>query len=375
VLTRYRLGEDPFVFAPGAVRAKKNLAALLYALAERKQRGVRLLRVLVTGGDDPALRADLGLATKLGLDRWVTMLDEVAEADMPSLYRLASAVAVLSRSEGFGAGRGAACAVVAARERRRRSRGLQGSPSTRAAGSVAGARRFHGTRRCARAVERTDLTWDAAAEKVTLWLEPARAASAPRARRGRGVSGGVRRHNQELLPRPRGSSPRWSSRCSPDATDHPSSGRDPRERRPERGPPAAPRGARPAARSRTRGGSLLLVANRAPARARGCRCRTRSRCTTCARSSEHTRFLALCGEERDRRRDRAAGVITVSGIVRRTLAEHFKPRKLFVVPNAGDHLRVLPRERTPGARLLDVGHLEPRKNLELLLRALALDPA
>jgi glycosyltransferase involved in cell wall biosynthesis len=72
---------------------------------------------------------------------------------------------------------------------------------------------------------------------------------------------------------------------------------------------------------------------------------------------------------------RAAAVITVSETVRRTLAEHFRPRKLFLVPNAGDHLPVLPRAAAGGAPLLHVGHLEPRKNLELLLRALALDPA
>jgi len=71
---------------------------------------------------------------------------------------------------------------------------------------------------------------------------------------------------------------------------------------------------------------------------------------------------------------RAAGVITVSEIVKRTLAQHFRPRKLFVVPNAGDHLHVLPRELASDARLLHVGHLEPRKNLELVLRALAADP-
>jgi glycosyltransferase involved in cell wall biosynthesis len=71
---------------------------------------------------------------------------------------------------------------------------------------------------------------------------------------------------------------------------------------------------------------------------------------------------------------RAAGVFTVSATVRDTLAQHFQARRLFVVPNAGDHLAVLPRGAPAGARLLHVGHLEPRKNLELLLRALALDP-
>jgi len=45
------------------------------------------------------------------------------------------------------------------------------------------------------------------------------------------------------------------------------------------------------------------------------------------------------------------------------------------VPNGADHLPLLPREPGTGAPLLAVGHVEPRKNLELLLRALAADPA
>jgi glycosyltransferase involved in cell wall biosynthesis len=102
VLTRYRLGDDPFLLAPGATRAKKNLPALLYALAERKQRGLVPLRAVVTGAETSALRTALGLASKLGLGRWITTLDEVAEADLPSLYRLARAVPALARSEGFG---------------------------------------------------------------------------------------------------------------------------------------------------------------------------------------------------------------------------------------------------------------------------------
>jgi len=100
--TRYRLGDGPYLLAPGAVRAKKNLAAVLYALAERHQRGLAPLQVVVTGGDTPSLRADLGLASRLGLGRHVTMLDEVAEEDLPGLYRMAVAVPVLSASEGFG---------------------------------------------------------------------------------------------------------------------------------------------------------------------------------------------------------------------------------------------------------------------------------
>jgi len=70
----------------------------------------------------------------------------------------------------------------------------------------------------------------------------------------------------------------------------------------------------------------------------------------------------------------AACTIAVSTTVRNTLAAGFAPRRTAIVPNAGDHLPVLERVENPAAPLLHVGHLEPRKNLELLVRALALDP-
>jgi glycosyltransferase involved in cell wall biosynthesis len=101
LLGRYRLGEEPFVLCPGAVRAKKDLAAVLHALAERRRLGLAPLRVLVTGGETAQLRSDLGLASRLGLARWVSTIDEIAEEDLPGLYRLARAVPALSRSEGF----------------------------------------------------------------------------------------------------------------------------------------------------------------------------------------------------------------------------------------------------------------------------------
>jgi glycosyltransferase involved in cell wall biosynthesis len=74
--------------------------------------------------------------------------------------------------------------------------------------------------------------------------------------------------------------------------------------------------------------------------------------------------------------ERAAGVICVSEHVRGQLLERFRldPERVCVVPNAGDHFTVLPRAIDERAPLLHVGHLERRKNLELLLRALALDP-
>jgi glycosyltransferase involved in cell wall biosynthesis len=72
---------------------------------------------------------------------------------------------------------------------------------------------------------------------------------------------------------------------------------------------------------------------------------------------------------------RAARVITVSEAIRSELIERFglDPAGVKVVSNAADHFRPLPREPARGAPLLHVGHLERRKNVELLLRALALD--
>lgn len=181
-LTRYRLGEEPFVFCPGAVRPKKNLAAVLYALAERKQRGMEPLRVLVTGGDSPQLRSDLGLASKLGLARWVIMLDEVAEADLPSLYRLARAVPVLSHSEGFGLAvlEALACGTPVLVPRASAQSEVAGEAGilvdARSPGSVADGLERAWTERIelrSRAAARArPFTWDATAEKIeALWHE------------------------------------------------------------------------------------------------------------------------------------------------------------------------------------------------------------
>lgn len=73
--------------------------------------------------------------------------------------------------------------------------------------------------------------------------------------------------------------------------------------------------------------------------------------------------------------ERSAGVITVSETVRSDLLERFalEPERVSVVPNAADHFTPLPRAAGPAAPLLHVGHIERRKNLELVLRALAID--
>ncbi len=101
LLSTYRLSEGPFVLALGAVRAKKNLAAALQGLATLKEAGGTVPQLVVTGGDTPDLRRSLGLAQKLGVTRHVSTLDHLEEEHLPGVLRLASAVVVLSRSEGF----------------------------------------------------------------------------------------------------------------------------------------------------------------------------------------------------------------------------------------------------------------------------------
>lgn len=74
---------------------------------------------------------------------------------------------------------------------------------------------------------------------------------------------------------------------------------------------------------------------------------------------------------------RAARVFTVSEATRARLAHHFgvDASAVDLVPNAVDHLPVQPRtsDSFGAPYLLHVGHVEPRKNLALVLEALALD--
>ena len=76
---------------------------------------------------------------------------------------------------------------------------------------------------------------------------------------------------------------------------------------------------------------------------------------------------------------RAELVFTVSESVRAELGQRYalEPERVVVVPNAADHFEPLPRSRETRAAgpILHVGHLERRKNVELLVRALAEDGA
>ena len=72
---------------------------------------------------------------------------------------------------------------------------------------------------------------------------------------------------------------------------------------------------------------------------------------------------------------RAAIVLAVSESLRQELvALGAVPERTLVVPNAADHLAIHHRHPGENPALLHVGHIEPNKNLSLLLRALALDP-
>jgi glycosyltransferase involved in cell wall biosynthesis len=102
LLGRYRLPERALVLCLGATRAKKNLAAVLHGVAALHARAGARVHLVVTGPDTPDLRRDLGLAQRLGLARFLSTPGTVEEEHLPGLLRLATAVPVLSHSEGFG---------------------------------------------------------------------------------------------------------------------------------------------------------------------------------------------------------------------------------------------------------------------------------
>lgn len=101
LLERYHLPEGPFALCLGAVRAKKNLPALLRGLAHHLESGERGLHVVITGNETADLRRDLGLVSRLRLSRWIRTPGFVRDEDLPGLLRLATVVVVLSPSEGF----------------------------------------------------------------------------------------------------------------------------------------------------------------------------------------------------------------------------------------------------------------------------------
>jgi glycosyltransferase involved in cell wall biosynthesis len=70
---------------------------------------------------------------------------------------------------------------------------------------------------------------------------------------------------------------------------------------------------------------------------------------------------------------RATHVVTVSEAMRVELHHHFPRLKITAISHGADHLPVLARGPAPNAPILFFGHLEKRRNPELLLHALAAD--
>jgi len=73
----------------------------------------------------------------------------------------------------------------------------------------------------------------------------------------------------------------------------------------------------------------------------------------------------------------AAGVFVVSEAVRNEVMLRFRidGERVRLVPNAADHFEPMPRGDASDRHLLALGHVEPRKNLGLILEALAHDPS
>jgi glycosyltransferase involved in cell wall biosynthesis len=93
ILERFSLRDRPYVLAPGAVRAKKNLTAVLGGV----QHAAEDLVLVVTGPLTPHLLASVARFPAVA----VRMPGDVDDRTLSALVRRAAAVAVLSTSEGF----------------------------------------------------------------------------------------------------------------------------------------------------------------------------------------------------------------------------------------------------------------------------------
>lgn len=90
---------DRFILSVGTIEPRKNVVALVSAMASIEEKDVRL--VLVGRKTDYANKV-LREAEYLGLADRVVILDNVDSSDLPSIYQLASIFALPSLMEGFG---------------------------------------------------------------------------------------------------------------------------------------------------------------------------------------------------------------------------------------------------------------------------------
>ena len=104
---RWRLGDGPVFLAIGGVEARKNTVRMLQAFATLT-RDLPDARFLIVGGasllDHGAYQAEFRarLEAMGAFADGVVMIGPLADADMPALYRLASALVFASVKEGFG---------------------------------------------------------------------------------------------------------------------------------------------------------------------------------------------------------------------------------------------------------------------------------
>ncbi len=88
--------------ALGAVRRKKNVAALLHGMREYKRAGGSAVKLAISGEVGAQAHEDQALARSLDLERDVHWLGTLDESRLVALLHASKAAVVLSRSEGFG---------------------------------------------------------------------------------------------------------------------------------------------------------------------------------------------------------------------------------------------------------------------------------
>jgi glycosyltransferase involved in cell wall biosynthesis len=98
-----RLGlRAPYVLFVGARPPRKNIEALLAALAKVAGAGRADLQLAIAGPADPGDRRLRALAERLGLDSAVRWLGWIRDEDLPALYGGAVCLVYPSLAEGFG---------------------------------------------------------------------------------------------------------------------------------------------------------------------------------------------------------------------------------------------------------------------------------
>jgi glycosyltransferase involved in cell wall biosynthesis len=102
-----RMPGPPYILFVGSEHPRKNLAAVLQALALLKRDavvgGLRLVKVGAAGGSEAPFRErTLRLVRTLGLERDVVFTERVADDELAAWYRGAACLLLPSRAEGFG---------------------------------------------------------------------------------------------------------------------------------------------------------------------------------------------------------------------------------------------------------------------------------